>query len=496
MADPQDRTILVVDDSPPTCLYLRRLLEKKGYQVLTANDGAVGAKLALEILPDLILLDKEMPGMHGFDVSKILRRHQDTSGIPILMISSESETSEKIRGLEMGADDFISKEISGEELYSKIRAFLRIKELQDKLQGESDKLNQIFRYLHEPVAICNKNDRIVLASQVFLSLLRMPREVAQFKSMTDILRTLDVDEGQIARLKEGASEELSLEIFLDEKVTHLKARSAPIQLSEDDHAIAYVFRDVTREVEAEKMKSDFHSMIAHDLRSPMSVIQGYVSLMASGKTGPITDTQKDFLASVVQKITEMTSLLNDFLDMSKMDAGFVNLKFSNFNLSELIREVVADLGPMADSRKIEVSLGLPSDQVEVHADSLRLTQILRNLVSNAIKYNVDQGWIKLAVEQDGSWARVSITDGGIGMSAEELGVLFEPYTRGSSERKIKGVGLGVVIVKKLVEAHGGQVTVTSEPGKGSNFQFTIPRVPETGPAEVEKAAPEQIPVES
>ena len=102
---------------------------------MTAHDGANGARLALETLPDLILLDKEMPGMHGFDVSRILRRHQDTSGIPILMISSETETAEKIRGLEMGADDFITKGITGEELHSKISAFLRIKDLQDKLQA-------------------------------------------------------------------------------------------------------------------------------------------------------------------------------------------------------------------------------------------------------------------------------------------------------------------------------------------------------------------------
>lgn len=478
MGEPKDRIILVVDDSPPTCLYLRRLLEKKGYTVLTAHDGAIGARLAMETLPDLILLDKEMPGMHGFDVSKILRRHNDTSGIPILMISSESETKEKIRGLEMGADDFISKSITGEELYSKIRAFLRIKDLQDKLQSESDKLNQVFKFLHEPVAICSADDMMVLASQVFLSLLRMPREVAQFKTMTEILRTLGVDEDMIVKLKHGTREEVRLTIELDGKVTYLNGRTAPIQLSEDDQAIAYIFRDITEEVASEKMKSDFHSMIAHDLRSPMSVIQGYVSLMASGKTGPINETQGEFLESVVKKIGEMTALLNDFLDMSKMDAGFVNLKSSDFNICELIEEVVSDLEPMADSRDININLDLPADQMRVHADSLRLTQILRNLMSNAIKYNVEHGWIQVTVAAEKPWVRVSITDGGIGMSTEELEVLFEPYTRGHSQRKIKGVGLGIVIVKKLVEAHGGQVTVSSTPGKGSSFTFQMPMAAE------------------
>lgn len=474
MTEPSERLILVVDDSPPTCLYLKRLLERKGYRVLAAGDGAVGARMAIEHLPDLILLDKEMPGLHGFEVSRILRRHQDTSGIPILMISSESQTEEKIRGLDMGADDFIAKGISGEELYSKINAFLRIKDLQDSLRRESDKLNQIFRYLHEPVAICGSDDRLLLASQVFLSLLRMPREVTQFKTMTEILLTLEVDPATIARLQAGTPEDVRLCIQIDGKTTHLKCRTARMHLGEDSTALAYIFSDITREVEAEQMKADFHSMIAHDLRSPMSVIQGYVSLMASGKTGAINPTQAEFLESVNRKISEMTALLNDFLDINKIDAGFVNLKCDDMNLGELMAGVVDDLTPMAESSDIGIELDLPAEAILVHADSLRVTQIMRNLLSNAIKYNVEGGWIRLSLVARERWARVEIRDGGIGMSEDELRVLFQPYTRGSSQRRIKGVGLGVVIVKKLVESHGGTVTVASEPGKGSTFVFTLP----------------------
>ncbi len=477
MTDPKDRTILVVDDSPPTCLYLKRLLEKKGYGVVTAADGAIGARLAMELLPDLILLDKEMPGMHGFDVSRILRKHHDTRGIPILMISSETRVAEKIRGLDMGADDFITKGIGADELHSKIAAFLRIKDLQDKLRLESNKLNQIFRFLHEPVAICSKEDEMLLASQVFLNLLRMPREVARFKTMTEILRTLEVPDEIIAQLREVTQEDLRLTITVDDEEVHLTARTAPIQLEQGETARAYTFRDITQEVAAEQMKSDFHSMIAHDLRSPMSVIQGYVSLMATGKTGEINDTQLEFLDSVNRKITEMTALLNDFLDISKIDAGFVNLKCRDMDLVELINDVVADLEPIAAGSDVSLDIAVPSDKVRVNADPLRITQILRNLVSNAIKYNVESGWIRLTVVPIDGWAQVSISDGGIGMTPEEIAVLFEPYTRGSSQRKIRGVGLGVVIVKKLVESHGGEVTVTSVPGKGSTFTFTIPMSP-------------------
>ena len=474
MPQPKKRTILVVDDSIPTCMVFKHRLEKNGYHVLLAHDGVSGAKSAMENLPDLILLDKEMPEMHGFKVSRTLRDHHETKGIPILMISAEDDTQEKIKGLEMGADDFISKKVSPEELESKIKAFLRIKDLQDQLKNESDKLNQIFRYLHEPVAICNQNDHIVLASQVFLSLLRMPREVAQFKSMSEILTVLDVPEETISKLRSGCSADVQMTIEIDDTTTFLTARTAPIALSEGEMAMAYVFRDVTREVENQRMRADFHSMIAHDLRSPMSVIQGYVSLMATGKTGPINDTQMEFMESVNRKIFEMTALLNDFLDMSKMDAGFVNLKTQDHCLGQLIEEVVEDLAPLANSRNLKVSVNLPPDDLQVHSDPLRLTQILRNLLSNAIKYNVDDGYIRVTVIEKDGWAAISLADGGIGMSNEELEVLFEPYTRGNSQRTIKGVGLGIVIVKKLVEAHGGKVTVASEQGKGTTFTFTIP----------------------
>jgi len=426
MVDLKERTILVVDDSPIARASLKHLLRQKGYTVKTAGDGATGARMAMEILPDLILLDKEMPGMHGFDVSRILRRHHDTSAIPILMISAEDSTAERIRGLEMGADDFITKSIGGAELDSKIRAFLRIKDLQDKLRQESDKLNQIFLYLQEPVAICSNDDKVLISSQAFLSLLRMPREVTQFKSMTEILTTLGVEAELVARLRSGVREDVRLTITIDDEEIHLTGRSARMHLDNDETAMAYIFRDVTKVVAAEKMKADFHSMIAHDLRSPMSVIQGYVSLMATGKTGEMNETQVDFLESVNRKITEMTDLLNDFLDINKMDAGFVNLSCSDVDLSALVREVVADLRTMADGSDINVEVDLPEKPVMVHGDPLRMTQILRNLVSNAIKYNHKEGWIKLSAQSEGEWAKVAIADGGIGMAAAELVDLFEP----------------------------------------------------------------------
>ena len=468
------RTILVIDDCQPTCRYLQRFLEKKGHRVVIANDGESGTELALEILPDLILLDKELPGIHGFNVSRILKRYHETSFIPILMTSSTSESSERIRGLEMGADDFIAKDLPPGELDSKIRAFLRIKDLQDELRYERDKLSQIFKFLHEPVVICGPDDHIVLASQVALNLFQLPREVARFETFTTILELLGAEAEIIAQLRDGSRDDLRLTIKVDDEPTTLTARSAPIILDGEDDAIAYVFEDITQQVADERIKADFHSMIAHDLRSPLSVIQGYVSLMATGKAGEVNDVQAEFLSSVSQKIDEITTLLNDFLDISKIDAGFINLRRARTSLPEVISESVVDLSLLAESRGIEISTDLVASPASVDGDPLRLKQILRNLISNAIKYNVDDGWIRIGCVVDDGSVRTTVGDSGIGMSAEELRTLFLPYHRGPRERKIKGTGLGLVIVKKLVEAHGGEIDVTSELGKGSSFVFTLP----------------------
>jgi signal transduction histidine kinase len=475
MPEQRQHTILVIDDSPPTCQYLKRLLEKKGYEVVLAYEGETGTKLAMELLPDLILLDKELPGMHGFAVSRILRRYQKTSYIPILMISSENESSDRIRGLEMGADDFIAKGIPPAELDSKIRAFMRIKDLQDKLLQERDKLNQVFKFLHEPIAICNDTDKIVLASQVFLNLFQLPREIAEFRTFADILRILEVPGHVIQKLRAGTGEEVQFSINLDGDTKILTAKSAPISLDQEETALAVIFEDITQQVADQKMKADFHSMIAHDLRSPLSVIQGYVSLLISEKAGEINEAQQEFLSSVNNKITEITALLNDFLDISKIDAGFVNLNRCAMSLNEVIEEGTIDLSLLAQNRGIEITTELHDQRITVDGDSLRIKQILRNLLSNAIKYNVDDGWIKICTEPQERWVRISIADGGIGITPEETESLFLPYRRGSSsERNIKGVGLGLVIVKKLVEAHGGSIKVTSQPGKGSCFTFTLP----------------------
>ncbi len=475
MESERRRSILVIDDSRPVCQYLKMVLEKRGYDVHLAFDGETGVRSAMELLPDLVLLDKELPGMHGFAVSRVLRRYQETSFIPILMISSDNISSERVLGLEMGADDYISKRIPAEELDSKIRAFMRIKDLQDKVLRERDKLSQFFKLLHEPIVICDSCDRVSQASQAFLNLFQIPREIAEFRTLKEILHALGVAEEEIRVLRQGTREGRRLNLKLGGEDRVVTAVATPMQLGESEPALAIVFNDITQQIADERMKADFYSMIAHDLRSPLSVIRGYVTLLVGGRAGPLNEVQSEFLSGVETKIMEISSLLNDFLDINKIDAGFVNLNREAMPLETVVEDALRDLALFAGSRGISVSTDYSEGPLTVDGDPLRVKQILLNLLSNAIKYNSDNGWVRVTSRREGTLAVVEVSDGGVGISAEDLAELFKPYRRaGSAQRQIKGVGLGLVIVKKLVEAHGGSMRVVSQPGEGSTFSFTLP----------------------
>ncbi len=499
MDGPPRRRILVIDDSRPLCQYLKRVLEQKGYDVVLAHDGEQGVHLAMELLPDLVLLDKELPGLHGFAVSRMLRRYQATSYTPILMISADTDPGARILGLEMGADDFISKRIGTDELDSKIRAFMRIRDLQEKVLRERDKLNEIFRCLHEPIAICNSQDRVILGSQAFFDLFQMPREIVQLRSFTAILRALGVPEAESRALRQGDGVARRIAIDLGGERRTLTTLAAPIRLSEGEPAIACIFKDITQQLADERLKADFYSMIAHDLRSPLSVIQGYVGLLASGKTGALNEIQREFLGSIEEKIGEITALLRDFLDINKIDAGFVSLNAQVMPIGPAVQDVLADLSPLAADRGLRVQTDGIDPGLQVDADPLRVKQILSNLISNAIKYNVDGGWVRVSGQAEGGRVRLTVSDGGIGITPDEMENLFQPYQRGGgAARQIRGVGLGLVIVKKLVEAHGGAIEVTSRPGEGSSFSFTLRRAAlpfsERAPrAEAHPAAPAGVP---
>lgn len=242
----------------------------------------------------------------------------------------------------------------------------------------------------------------------------------------------------------------------------------------------HLLHDLRADAEEQARRAQMQSLIAHDLRSPLAVIQGYAGLLATGKPGPLNDTQREFLDGIDAKIAEVTRLMDDFLDLSRLDAGAMRLDRQPVDLTALLQDVVDEARPRADARGIALHLEAGQAPAAVAADPLRLRQVFGNLVGNAVKYNHDGGWVRGAVARRGADWEVTVADGGPGLSGDDMAHLFEPYARGDAGRGTAGTGLGLVIVKRLVELHGGAIAVRSAPGEGTVFTVTLQA--ETAPA--------------
>jgi len=227
---------------------------------------------------------------------------------------------------------------------------------------------------------------------------------------------------------------------------------------------------------ASKLQADFSAMIVHDLRSPLSTIMGIAEMMGNGMLGDLNDDQKNWTDRIKKNATGLVALVSDFLDLSKLEAGRIELTRAPTDVTDLLRKEVENFGPLARSKNIVLSLQadtLPA----VQADARRLDQVLNNLVSNAVKFTAEGGSIQLHARHDQrNGIIVRVQDTGVGISPDEIANLFQKYQQSTSGKtsEHKGTGLGLVISKMIVEAHGGKIWVESEEGKGTTFVFTLP----------------------
>lgn len=227
---------------------------------------------------------------------------------------------------------------------------------------------------------------------------------------------------------------------------------------------------------ANKAKSDFISIVTHELRLPMTSIKGYTDLLASGMTGELTDQQKQFLDVIRRNLGRMNTLISDLSDINRIESGRMTFENKGFFLQDVVEDVRNSMQEAIDGRQQTLTVKMPENLMAVHADPTRINQVLANLVSNAHKYTPDGGHIAILVDQESAHIRVSIADNGYGITAEDQSKLFTQFFRAEARevRAQPGWGLGLSIVKKIVEAQNGEITFRSEPGKGSKFTFTVP----------------------
>jgi two-component system sensor histidine kinase GlrK len=257
------------------------------------------------------------------------------------------------------------------------------------------------------------------------------------------------------------------------------AVTIPVRSEDELGRLSGRFNAMARQLaEIDQMKDDFIANVSHDLRSPLASIIMSGEYLLTQSHGSLTQVQQQMIDIIVRSGHRLSAFINNILDAAKIKAGRMEYAFQSRNLTDLIKENVESLEGLARSKNITLAFQPPPEFPAVRADGEKLQQVVGNLLSNAIKFTPAGGTITIVQTLDGSMARVSIADTGRGIPSTELPKLFQKFSQinvgHEPGMKVRGTGLGLVIVKEMVQAHGGKVWVDSTPGKGSTFYFTVP----------------------
>lgn len=309
------------------------------------------------------------------------------------------------------------------------------------------------------------------------------------KTKPEILTVLMTGHGTIdsavEAMKQGASDYLLKPLNLDELIVRIKKvleeRQRFIRLKDFADQLEKANQELRR---IDAIKSEFVSVASHELRTPLAAIKNAIQLILQGKTGEITETQAKFLSMADRNINRLINIINDLLNLSRIESGRMTMKLESLPLKPLLDTVVASLRPQTETKSIKIEVELAEPSPFIYADREKVEQILTNLIGNAIKFTSEGGTIRLRAEpyqEDKSTnspdkIAISVEDNGIGIPPEHLDKIFEKFHQvdGSLHRSVGGTGLGLAITKGLVEAHQGKIWVKSQVGKGSIFTFTLP----------------------
>jgi len=268
-------------------------------------------------------------------------------------------------------------------------------------------------------------------------------------------------------------------LLIEDTTEHGRLQQALLQDRNELRLLQKQLQQANKElVELNQLKSLFLSMAAHDLQTPLTAIFGYADLLLNGVGGSIPERQQDFLETIRAQANRLSRLVTDLLDLDQIEQGTLDVVPMECLLNELITEVTKVISIEAQQRDITLEIELPAEPLLLWADPDKLQQVLYNLTGNALKYTMSGGSVRIQASQSADAVTFSIADSGLGMSEAQLANLFTLYyrTEEATQRRIKGKGLGLYIVKSFVEAHNGRIHVTSEPQIGTTFTVVLPKM--------------------
>ncbi len=342
-------------------------------------------------------------------------------------------------------------------------------------ENESQRPNlslEILEAMRESVIIVNPELRIIASNPAAYDAFARNNGTLENRRLTEIIRDLDLHKAFLNTLETADSSDVKLEMVGNERRKY-NVHIAPIRLDETKGAIGF-FYDITKVEHLENVRQEFLSNISHELRTPLTSIMAFVETL---EDGAIDDSRNNlrFLGVIRKNAERMHRLIDDISELSLIESGRVRVEIKPKHPSPLIEEIFTNLSTKANERNIEL-INEVAEDVTVFADAMRLEQMLTNLIDNAIKFNREGGSVTVSHTREETGDRISVADGGEGISSDHLQRIFERFYRAdrARSREIGGTGLGLAIVKHLARLHGGEVSVISTLGKGTIFTVELP----------------------
>lgn len=480
--------ILVVDDEKVVRDGCHRVLAGEKYDVITAENGQQALEILSKDSVDLLLLDLKMPVMSGEEVLDVTSaRYPD---IPVIIITGHGTVDTAVECMKKGAYDFITKPFQIEEFRLTITRAAEKRQLEQKarqfeeenvrnlydLNLEKSRLKTVINRMANGVMVTNRNLEVVLHNPALMRLMEISEEVENPVPIAKIMN----DESIIGTLRQIQSGESPQDESISQEtragLNILRAISAPVLGPDKSSAgTVTVLEDITAFKQLDQMKSDFVNMVAHELRSPLVSIRQLNTVLLEGLAGPLEKKQQDFVDRATKKIDALLGLINDLLDVAKIEAGkFVQHQVPT-DIDRIIEETVALMEPRANEEGITLTFSC-QDMKQVQADPKNMEEIFNNLISNAINYSPEGGRVTVTAQALGEYMEIKVRDTGVGIPPEELPKIFDKFYRVKhpKTRQVMGTGLGLAIVRGIIEAHHGTIDVESVVDKGTTFRILLP----------------------
>ena len=433
--------ILIVEDSPTQAERLRRLLQSREYRARVAANGKVALASIRAAKPDLVLSDIIMPEMNGYDLCRAIKTDAALRDIPVVLVTSLNDPKDIIRGIDCGADNFVRKPYADDYLLGRINQML----LNQRLRRQAGADAGIALFFGQEQHTVNA-DR-----QQILDLL-----ISTYEQAVQVNGELQARERQV----------IELNMRLSQHAAELETNNREIALKNLELA------------EASRMKSAFIANMSHELRTPLNAIIGFTGALLMKLPGPLTADQDRQLNTIRSSARHLLSLINDILDVAKIEAGKVNVSLERVQCDALVRETAESLRPLAAQKGLELLVDLPGQAVMIDTDRRALTQIIINLLNNAIKFT-EHGSVRVALRQRAEGGQtlteIAVSDSGAGIRPEDQPKLFHAFTQldSTSTRHAEGAGLGLYLCQNLANLLGGGLSLVSEYGHGSTFTLTL-----------------------